>query len=202
MELTVDASILWNNETSDADTLGATLRLFSVANLDEYASVTTPQDNLTASIPWSRAARGSVGAFSALGYYFAAEMVKKHPSTPIGVLASDWGGTAIQPWMSPESLALCKSALPAKSPLEMAASADPATSTLGRLLLHTTLSSGRALNSAFPTNNSVLFNSMIAPLLKNPKRLIGWYQGESVSILVFPYISPPPSPPLNAFVHT
>jgi hypothetical protein len=110
---------------------------------------------------------------SALCYYFGAELVRKHPDTPIGLLASSWGGTAIQPWMSPAALAQCKAAAPAPTNAELAASADPALSVVGRLAL---LSHGGA---AFPTNGSCLYYSMIFPLLQNPKRILAWYQGET-----------------------
>ena len=172
MELTVDASYNWQTETADADALGATLRIFQVAMLDAYASTTTPQTNLTASIPWTRASSASIPGMSALCYYFGAELVAKHPGTPIGLLASSWGGTAIQPWMSPASLATCSHAAsraPTRS--ELAAHSDPALSVIGRVL------SLQPSAQAFPSNNSVLFFSMIAPLLLTPKRIIGWYQG-------------------------
>ena len=135
MELTVGASFNFVTETMDADALGATLRIFQVAMLDSYAGVNTPQTNLSASIPWTRASVASVPAMSALCYYFGAELVKKHPDTPIGLLASSWGGTAIQPWMSPAALSRCKAAAPAPSLEEMAASADPALAVAGRMAL-------------------------------------------------------------------
>ena len=96
MQLTVSATYNWMTETQDAAALGATLRIFQVAELDAYAGTTTPQTNLTPSIPWSRASPASIPGMSALCYYFGAELVAKHPGVPIGLLASSWGGTAIQ----------------------------------------------------------------------------------------------------------
>lgn len=173
MELTVDATFNWVNETADAAALGATLRVFSVAMLDAYYNTSSPQTNLTAALPWARAAPASIPGMSALCYYFGAELVKKHPDTPVGLLASSWGGTAIQPWMSPAALASCSGVAPALSHAELAASADPALAVVGALLLHGDAARGGA---AQPTANSVLYNSMIAPLLLNPKRGILWYQ--------------------------
>jgi hypothetical protein len=168
-ELTVDATINWMNETADADALGATVRLFQVAMLDSYAAATTPQANLTASIPWARASTAGVGAMSGLCYYFGAELALKHPSTPIGVIASSWGGTAIQPWMSPAAMSKCAHAAPPPTHEELAASGDPGLAALGRALLYSRPSTG-----AVPTNSSCLYNSMIAPLMLNPKRIIAW----------------------------
>ena len=95
-ELTVSATYNWETETQDAAALGATLRIFQVAMLDAYCGTTTPQTNLTPSIPWSRASPASIPGMSALCYYLGAELVAKHPGIPIGLLASSWGGTAIQ----------------------------------------------------------------------------------------------------------
>ena len=176
MQLTVGATYDYVTETADADTLGTTLRIFQVAMLDSYSGVTTPQLNLTASIPWTRASAASIVPMSALCYYFGAALVKKHPDTPIGLLASSWGGTAIQPWMSPPSLASCGALNPAPTHEELAASPDPSLAMLGRLLLHSRARSGLA---AFPTNGSCLYNAMIYPLMQNPKRMLAWYQGES-----------------------
>ena len=195
MELNVGATYNYVTETADADALGATLRIFQVAMLDAYAGATTPQTNLSASIPWTRASSASVSSFSALCYFFGAELVKKHPDTPIGLLASSWGGTAIQPWMSPAALNSCKGAAPAPTHEELAASADPGLATVGRLAL---LSRGGS-KDAFPTNGSCLYNSMIFPLMQNPRRMLGWYQGvrllpKRAHLHALPYPPPPPEP--------
>lgn len=197
MELTVGASFNFVTETMDADALGATLRIFQVAMLDSYAGVNTPQTNLSASIPWTRASVASVPAMSALCYYFGAELVKKHPDTPIGLLASSWGGTAIQPWMSPAALNRCKGAAPAPTHEELAASADPGLAAVGRVALLS-----RSGQGAFPTNGSCLYNSMIYPLMQNPKRMLAWYQCVCKTQFPAPLPAPhgnEPSPPPTPF---
>ena len=171
MELNVGSTFNFVTETADADALGATLRIFQVAMLDSYSSVNTPQTNLTASIPWARASTANVAGMSALCYYLGAELVMKHPDTPIGLLASSWGGTAIQPWCSPAALGRCKGAAPAPTHEELAASADPGLAVVGRMALLS-----RSGEGAFPTNGSCLYNSIISPLMLNPKRMLAWYQ--------------------------
>ena len=69
--------------------------------------------------------------------------------------------------MSPASLAKC-SARDALTPAQLAASAEVGLAVLGSMLLRSTA------GAAAPSNNSVLYNSMIAPLLLNPKRGISW----------------------------
>lgn len=44
----------------------------------------------------------TVGNFTAVGYFFARDIRKQH-DIPIGLLNSSWGGSRIEPWMSPES---------------------------------------------------------------------------------------------------
>ena len=95
-EIAVGQTFQWRAETASADALGATLRLFQVAMLPEYCSTAAPQTNLTANLPWARASSLVVPGMSAMCYYFGAELVAKHPGVPIGLLASSWGGTAIQ----------------------------------------------------------------------------------------------------------
>ena len=93
----------WNAtaEAAAAADYGATLRIFQVATELTYSNVTTPQTNLTASIPWARPTASSVLGMSAMCYYFGVEQVKRHPSIPVGMMASSWGGTSIRGWMSP-----------------------------------------------------------------------------------------------------
>ena len=53
--------------------------------------------------PWTRADRLSAARFSAIGYVFAAKLSARL-GLPVGVIECNWGGTMIQPWMSPEDI--------------------------------------------------------------------------------------------------
>ncbi len=68
MELPVSCTAEYAALERAADSLGATLRIFQVSREDTYSDVKTPQDNLTASIPWSRASSDSIGGMSAFCY--------------------------------------------------------------------------------------------------------------------------------------
>ncbi|MDX1941074.1 MAG: sialate O-acetylesterase [Saprospiraceae bacterium] len=63
-----------------------------------------PQDKINGG-PWQMASPQTVGNFTAVGYYFAKEL-RKHHDIPIGLLHSSWGGSRLEPWMSPESLGI------------------------------------------------------------------------------------------------
>lgn len=62
----------------------------------------TPQEKLDGG-PWQVASPNTAGSFTAVGYFFAKEL-RKHQDVPIGLLHSSWGGSRLEPWMSPQSL--------------------------------------------------------------------------------------------------
>jgi len=136
------------------------IRIFQVATLDSYGNVTTPQNNLTASIPWSPVTPNSIPGFSALCYFTARGLYLAGKAPAIGLIQSCWGGTAIQVWMSSDALAHCNS--DEKPPLPRSLAAAP------KLNL-----------AATPSLNSTLYNSMIAPLLSISLKGALWDQGES-----------------------
>lgn len=53
---------------------------------------------------WQVCSPAAVGGFTAVGYFFARELFK-NLDVPIGLIHSSWGGTSIEVWMSPESIA-------------------------------------------------------------------------------------------------
>jgi sialate O-acetylesterase len=63
-----------------------------------------PQDELAGGA-WQVASPERVGAFSAIGFFFAREL-RKHHDVPIGIINTTWGGSRLEPWMSAEALGL------------------------------------------------------------------------------------------------
>lgn len=53
---------------------------------------------------WRAATPTTVGTFTAVGYYFARDLVQKL-NLPVGIVHSSWGGTPVESWMSPAALA-------------------------------------------------------------------------------------------------
>merc|ERR1719424_2201536 len=71
--------------------------------------------------------------FSAACYFFGRDVyVSQNGSVPIGLMASDWGGQPIEPFMSPDALSdkTCGGTRPAAA--AAAAAAAPATITLAK----------------------------------------------------------------------
>ncbi len=61
----------------------------------------TPQDNFKESA-WQVCDSGTVGSFTAVGYFFA-KNVYRELNVPIGLINSSWGGTNIETWISREA---------------------------------------------------------------------------------------------------
>ena len=51
--------------------------------------------------------KGTIGTFSAVCWLYGRDLYDAY-SVPIGLISSDWGGTAIDKWSSPDALAKCK----------------------------------------------------------------------------------------------
>jgi sialate O-acetylesterase len=62
-----------------------------------------PLAGFAAPLEWKLAAPGNTEHFSAVCYYFAREL-QKSVDVPQGLIASSWGGSRIEPWMSDAAL--------------------------------------------------------------------------------------------------
>jgi len=172
------------------------LRLFMIPR----RSAATPQTDVEAR--WVQCTpetivQGGEQGFSAVAYHFACEL-QSRLAVPIGMIEGAWGGTRIEPWISPEGL----SAVPALAPvLSQVQLAMPASS-LHRQTMSDAITAydrwiqaGRAaLESQTPPPSlppapgglwlrpgaaASIFHGMIHPLVPFGIRGVIWYQGES-----------------------
>jgi sialate O-acetylesterase len=118
----------------------------------------TPQHEVHSS-GWQLCTPKNTGSFSAVGYYFALELVREL-DVPIGLIGSNWGGTRIEPWTPPAGFR----SVPALNSI---------TDNLDELPAHS--EEGKVMHQS-PT---ALYNGMIHPLLPFAIRGAIWYQGES-----------------------
>ncbi len=91
-------SAIANYEQEIADSKYPEIRLFQVP---KFPSPVVQKD--LSDGQWEVANPQSVAGFSSTAWFFAKELYRKL-GVPIGIIHSSWGGTAIQPWMSRESL--------------------------------------------------------------------------------------------------
>ena len=152
----------------------------------------TPAENVNAS--WQECSPDSIPQFSAVLYFFGRE-IQKDLDVPVGLIATSWGGTAIQPWIPPAGYA---SEADLKQEGENAANAarsypETVKNTLPaykKWLEQTEKLVAEGKNPppppAYPNHplNSNgaptgLYNGMIHPLVPFAIRGALWYQGES-----------------------
>jgi hypothetical protein len=159
-------------EIARAASLSDNFRIMQVADLPNYQNkshASEPQTNLSLSVSWGRPTAANVPFMSATCYYFGIERITRYPNMPVGMIASSWGGTAIEVWMTPKALASCGDGTSSSSVLSHM-EVSPASS-------FSLLTMGA---NDVPNTPSSLWNTMLAPLA----RILSvsgflWYQGES-----------------------
>ena len=116
--------------------------------------------------PWNVCSPKTVGGYTAIGYFFARHL-HKELKVPVGVIDASWGATAIEPWISKRGAA----SVPGLREMTMAirkADAD----------FKRQAASGKTPAVNWQFQPTVLYRSMIRPLI--PLAISGaiWYQGE------------------------
>ncbi len=140
-----------------------------------------------ASSGWSACTPTTAANFSAVGYFFAREIMD-HEHVPVGIIEADWGGTPAESWTSLDALSADAGLMPV-----FAARAQSMDQEVTRTLQ--TQADERAAALAKEQGKTPppipwhpdpqswapagLFNGMIAPLIPLPIRGVIWYQGES-----------------------
>ncbi|MGD9498535.1 MAG: sialate O-acetylesterase, partial [Armatimonadota bacterium] len=165
------------------------IRLCQVAR----ATSQDPTEQITAT--WRPCSPATVGAFSAIGYYFGRD-VHLATGVPIGLISTNWGGTPVEAWTSAQKLAeYPQIGEPLYQRWQAIIDAYPAalekynTETIPawEKQVVEARAAGQPLprkpsppaGPDAPTRPSNLFNAMIHPLI--PYAIAGaiWYQGES-----------------------
>ena len=121
------------------------IRMFTVAR----NNADTPQEDCRGE--WKHSTPEAVRGFSATAYHFGKTLAQFMPSVPVGLIATDWGGTPIEAWLSVGAL-------------ENTPGIDVAFS---KTLYWENVHTGQ------------LFNGMIYPLRHYAARGFIWYQGEA-----------------------
>ena len=135
-------------EGSNMDILkssNANLRLFTV----KRNSTIEAQNDVTGQ--WQEASPETVGQFSATGYYFG-RMLQETLHVPVGLVASSWGGSCIEAWMTEDMLRAFPSVKIPKTEKDIKE------------------------KNRTPTT---LYQAMIHPLVGLTIKGVIWYQGES-----------------------
>ena len=121
------------------------LRMFTVAR----NNADTPQEDCRGE--WKSSTPGALRGFSATAYHFGKTLSAFMPGLPVGLIATDWGGTPIEAWLSVGSLEATEG-----------------------------IDLPRAKGNRWEeVRTGQLFNGMIYPLRRFAARGFIWYQGEA-----------------------
>lgn len=163
----------------------------------DHLTAAVPQDDVKSS--WQVCSPGTVGSFTAAGYFMAREL-HRELGVPIGLLNSSWGGTRIEPWTPLEGFekvpalapihAQVLNTLPSSEPYQAALRAHLDAVSAWQKAASEALSKMVAapVTPVFPaslapltahTAPTTLYNAMISPLVGYGMRGAIWYQGES-----------------------
>jgi sialate O-acetylesterase len=127
------------------------IRLFNVPG-----HTTSPTPNDTCPGAWQVCNPQTANGFSAVGYFFGRRL-QKDLNVPVGLVGSNWGGTRIEPWVSPAGF----HSVPELKAIAAQVDAYKADTKVG----------GRS--------PSAIYNAMVHPLAPFAMRGAIWYQGES-----------------------
>ena len=142
---------------------------------------------------WQTASPETVATFSAVAYYFGRE-IHSSLTVPVGLIASAWGGTKIEPWTPPTGFRsvdglgpLADYALAADASYREQLPATLAAVEAWVMSTREALDSGGAITpmpgSAHPLAHeaqpTALYNGMVHPLVPFAIRGAIWYQGEA-----------------------
>jgi sialate O-acetylesterase len=141
--------------------------------------------------PWQLCTPDTAGGFTAVGFYFARDVLEK-TGVPIGIIDDNWGGTAIEPWVAYQGLELVEALKPALASKKAAIAAQRAAlpaylakmdawlaATRASLASGAELSPAPAMPATSDAGWSSMYNAMVHPLVRAPIKGALWYQGES-----------------------
>ncbi|MFT5108488.1 MAG: sialate O-acetylesterase [Verrucomicrobiales bacterium] len=150
-----------------------------------------PESDLPTPNQWQVCSPQTAGGFTAVGFYFARE-IQQQTGVPIGIIDSNWGGSRIEPWTTPQGVAMIPELKADSDGIAAAGKAyrDGLLTKLGSLerwIVRTRaeLDKGEPVSPAPgmpvpPVRGwSGMYNAMIHPLAKFPIKGALWYQGES-----------------------
>jgi sialate O-acetylesterase len=172
------------------------IRQFKVERFESDKPVDTAQGS------WVPCTPETVPEFTAVGYFFARDLYRKL-GVPIGIINCTWGGSSIEPWLSPACLASDPAFAIVQERWRQAQAQYPLRQAESMALLQawqTVGSQARARGPAayaafvkqfprpkpypgpdkpYPYAPSRIFNGMVHPLVPYALRGALWYQGES-----------------------
>ncbi|MCX6878994.1 MAG: sialate O-acetylesterase [Verrucomicrobia bacterium] len=159
----------------------------------DHVQAAMPSLEAPTATPWQVCSPQTAAGFSAVGFYFAREILQK-TGVPIGIVDDNWGGTPIEPWVPTAGLELVAELKPQFTARQEAINAYQSTHLPKALTeMEAWIAKTRGqLTNGVPTSPppaipphpggegwSGMFNAMIHPVVHLPIKGALWYQGES-----------------------
>ncbi|MCA0976841.1 Ig-like domain-containing protein [Qipengyuania flava] len=98
MELPVTRALDAGNQLGRAADDG--IRLLKIPQ----STAAVPQDRFSTPVAWHAAERETVADFSAACFYMGKTLRAERPDIPVGLIHSNWGGSAARAWLSPAAV--------------------------------------------------------------------------------------------------
>jgi sialate O-acetylesterase len=119
-------------------------------NVTKFKGSKTPLKDVEKYSPWQQASPETVKNFSAVAYFYGSQL-QVILDVPVGIIQSSWGGSCVEAWISNEVMSSFQKIEIKEEDIALKAKSIP----------------------------TVLFNSMLNPLIPYTIKGMLWYQGES-----------------------
>ena len=119
-------------------------------NVTKFNGSKTPLKDVEKYSPWQQASPESVKNYSAVAYFYGSQL-QEILDVPVGIIQSSWGGSCVEAWISNEVMSTFQKVEIKEEDIAVRAKEIP----------------------------TVLFNSMLNPLIPYTIKGMLWYQGES-----------------------
>ncbi len=138
---------------------------------------------------WVLCTESGAKSFSAVAYYFGAEL-QKELKVPVGLILSFYSGSPVESWLSAEALGLSNdpglNELYEKNPGEYLKKAEELKQKV-QAARKQLAGKPKKKGEASSWTPSILYNSMVSPLIPYTLQGVIWYQGESNGSKAYDY---------------
>lgn len=156
----------------------------------EHLATPAPLDNAPGT--WNTMTPESVRPLTAVGYFFARN-VHEAVKVPVGIIQSAWGGSPIEPWVTPAGFRMVPELADYSQRVDRFDPSTPAGREMQKEIVgkvaawlpgaREAAEAGRPMPAMpewpKPDNSCTMYNGMIAPLVPFGIKGALWYQGES-----------------------
>lgn len=132
---------------------------------------------LDSPLEWQPFHAGTQREFSAIAFHYAV-ILHMALRVPVGVVVAAWGGSSIEPWISPSGYRSVPT-LAKFADSKLVNSKDGKIASDEEDLRSPSASKGGKKKHVYPSQHRILWNTMVRPIVPFAIRGVLWYQGEA-----------------------